>query len=199
MEFADLHYLRAPTDAGNSSRAAHSLGQNASTLSHRIARLENKLGLPLFERSYHGLRLTCPNLRLPTCLRVKSLGAPRAFLRRGSYIVCARILFSSYLIGGSWRRRPSLQRDSSRLVLQQEAAAVLTITVVNGDGSRSEHLYDSSSCSRLRNRKDRKIAANASSIRWPFPNRSCFNSALALLADAAAPGLLYSRDRSPTR
>jgi hypothetical protein len=46
MEIGDLRYLTASADAGNFSRAARMLGRNASTLSRRISRLENELGLP---------------------------------------------------------------------------------------------------------------------------------------------------------
>jgi DNA-binding transcriptional LysR family regulator len=58
MEIGDLRYLVASADAGNFARAAIMLSRNASTLSRRVGRLENELGLPLFERSHSGVRLT---------------------------------------------------------------------------------------------------------------------------------------------
>lgn len=58
MEIGDLRYLVASADAGNFARAANMLSRNASTLSRRVSRLENELGLPLFERSHSGVRLT---------------------------------------------------------------------------------------------------------------------------------------------
>jgi DNA-binding transcriptional LysR family regulator len=58
MDIQDLTYLAASADAGNLSRAARILGINTSTISRRIARLEEELGLALFERGNSGVRLT---------------------------------------------------------------------------------------------------------------------------------------------
>jgi DNA-binding transcriptional LysR family regulator len=58
MEIRDLIYLAAAARAGNFGRAAKSLGLETSTISRRIARLEDELGLPLFERGHTGVRLT---------------------------------------------------------------------------------------------------------------------------------------------
>ena len=58
MEVADLEYLAASADAQSFSRAAAVLGINASTVSRRIGRLEDELGLALFERSQRGIRPT---------------------------------------------------------------------------------------------------------------------------------------------
>jgi DNA-binding transcriptional LysR family regulator len=58
MEHRDLKYLSALTRAGSFARAARSLGINASTISRRIGRLEDELGLSLFERKRTGSRLT---------------------------------------------------------------------------------------------------------------------------------------------
>src|SRR5271154_3497066 len=58
MEIRDLEYLLASADAGNFGRAAKSLGLNTSTISRRIGRLEDELGLALFERGHAGGRLT---------------------------------------------------------------------------------------------------------------------------------------------
>jgi DNA-binding transcriptional LysR family regulator len=58
MEIRDLKYLAAAANAGNFGRAAKSLGVETSTISRRIARLEDELGLALFERSNTGVHLT---------------------------------------------------------------------------------------------------------------------------------------------
>jgi DNA-binding transcriptional LysR family regulator len=58
MEIRDLQYLLASADAGNFGRAAKSLGLNTSTISRRIGKLEDELGLALFERGHAGVRLT---------------------------------------------------------------------------------------------------------------------------------------------
>ena len=58
MEIRDLEYLVASASAGNFGRAAESLGINTSTISRRIGRLEDELGLALFERGHTGVRLT---------------------------------------------------------------------------------------------------------------------------------------------
>jgi len=58
MEIRDLEYLAASATAGNFARAAASVGMSTSTISRRVARLEDQLGLALFERGHSGVRLT---------------------------------------------------------------------------------------------------------------------------------------------
>jgi DNA-binding transcriptional LysR family regulator len=58
VDVRDLEYLVTSASAGNFGRAAESLGINTSTISRRIARLEDELGLALFERGHSGVRLT---------------------------------------------------------------------------------------------------------------------------------------------
>ena len=58
MELLELQYFIAVADAGNFTRAAMFLGNNASTISRRISRLEDELGLTVFERKRSGARLT---------------------------------------------------------------------------------------------------------------------------------------------
>jgi DNA-binding transcriptional LysR family regulator len=58
IEIRDLIYLEASAAAGNFTHAAKSLGINASTISRRVGRFEDKLGLALFERGHAGVRLT---------------------------------------------------------------------------------------------------------------------------------------------
>jgi DNA-binding transcriptional LysR family regulator len=58
IEIRDLAYLEASAAAGNFTRAAKSLGINTSTISRRVGRFEDQLGLALFERGHAGVRLT---------------------------------------------------------------------------------------------------------------------------------------------
>lgn len=58
MDIRDLEYLVASAIARNFAHAAESLGLNTSTISRRIGRLEDELGLALFERGHSGVRLT---------------------------------------------------------------------------------------------------------------------------------------------
>ena len=50
--------LAASAAAGNFTRAAKSLGIDTSTISRRVGRFEDELGLALFERGHGGVRLT---------------------------------------------------------------------------------------------------------------------------------------------
>jgi DNA-binding transcriptional LysR family regulator len=58
MKLRDLEYLIASAAAGSFTRAANSLGISTSTISRRIGRLEDELGLAVFERRHSGIRLT---------------------------------------------------------------------------------------------------------------------------------------------
>lgn len=58
MDMVDLRYLSVAAETGNLSRAAESLGIKPSTISRRIARLEDELGVTIFERGSFGIRLT---------------------------------------------------------------------------------------------------------------------------------------------
>ena len=58
MEIRDLVYLEASAAAGNFTHAARSLGISASTISRRIGRFEDELGLAVFNRGHSGVRLT---------------------------------------------------------------------------------------------------------------------------------------------
>ena len=58
MEIRDLEYLAASAAAGNFARAAEAAGISTSTISRHVARLEDELGLALFERGHSGVRLT---------------------------------------------------------------------------------------------------------------------------------------------
>ena len=58
MEIRDVTYFETSAAAGNFTRAAKSLGINSSTISRRVGRFEDELGLALFERGRGGVRLT---------------------------------------------------------------------------------------------------------------------------------------------
>src|SRR5262245_4517476 len=58
VEIRDLEFLAASARIGNFARAAESFGMSTSTISRRIGRLEDELGLALFERGHSGVRLT---------------------------------------------------------------------------------------------------------------------------------------------
>lgn len=58
MELRDFEFLIASAEAGNFGTAAQSLGLDTSTISRRIGRLEDELGLTLFERKRSGVQLT---------------------------------------------------------------------------------------------------------------------------------------------
>src|ERR1700744_4475938 len=58
MEVRDLMYIEASAAAANFTRAAKSLGINTSTISRRVSRIEDELGLALLERGAAGVRLT---------------------------------------------------------------------------------------------------------------------------------------------
>ena len=50
MDLVDLRYLSIAVETGSLSRAAQSLGVKPSTISRRITRLEDELGVTIFER-----------------------------------------------------------------------------------------------------------------------------------------------------
>lgn len=58
MELVDLRYLSVVVESGSLSNAAQSLGIKPSTISRRIIRLEDELGVTIFERGSFGYRLT---------------------------------------------------------------------------------------------------------------------------------------------
>ena len=62
MDLLDLEYLIALTECGHFGRAASQLGKSISTISRRIAKLEDQLGVPLFERTRSGTVPTAAGL-----------------------------------------------------------------------------------------------------------------------------------------
>lgn len=53
-----IEAFMAVVDAGNMRAAANAMSLTVSTISHRVQSLESQLGIPLFDRVGHGLRLT---------------------------------------------------------------------------------------------------------------------------------------------
>ena len=58
MEIHQLQYVVAVAEALNFTRAADKVNVSQSTLSHQIAKLEDELGLKLFERSSRSVQAT---------------------------------------------------------------------------------------------------------------------------------------------
>jgi DNA-binding transcriptional LysR family regulator len=58
VHFIQIHYFITAAEHLNYARAAGALGVNRSTLSRQVHRLEDGLGVSLFERHRHGIRLT---------------------------------------------------------------------------------------------------------------------------------------------
>jgi DNA-binding transcriptional LysR family regulator len=58
IDFEALRYLLVSAEVGTLSRAARTLGIETASLSRRVHRIEDELGLTLFERGHDGIRLT---------------------------------------------------------------------------------------------------------------------------------------------
>jgi DNA-binding transcriptional LysR family regulator len=82
MKLRDLEYLTAAAAEGNFSRAARLLGISTSTIGRRIGRLEDELGLALFERGPNGIRLTAGG-RAVLCYARRALAEIEGVKRAG--------------------------------------------------------------------------------------------------------------------
>jgi DNA-binding transcriptional LysR family regulator len=82
MELVDLRYLSIAVETGSFSSAAQSLGIKASTISRRIVRLEDELGVTILERGSFGIRLTAAGRDLLARVRF-ALEALDAIARAG--------------------------------------------------------------------------------------------------------------------
>jgi DNA-binding transcriptional LysR family regulator len=82
VELADLQFVAASADAGNFVAAAKSLGLYPSTVSRRVSRFEDELGLTLFERGQFGVRLTTGGRAVMVHIR-RALGDIEAVKRSG--------------------------------------------------------------------------------------------------------------------
>jgi DNA-binding transcriptional LysR family regulator len=58
IDFEALRYLLISSEVGKLGRAAEVLGIETASLSRRLARVEDELGLTIFERGHDGIRLT---------------------------------------------------------------------------------------------------------------------------------------------
>ena len=58
IDFESLRYLLVSSEIGKLGKAAEILGVETSTLSRRLAQVEDELGVTLFERGHFGIRLT---------------------------------------------------------------------------------------------------------------------------------------------
>ena len=74
MNLRTLEYVVALADLGHFSRAAERCNVSQPTLSLQIRSLENQLGLELFERSAHPVRLTTQGLQLIGLMRSTTHG-----------------------------------------------------------------------------------------------------------------------------
>ena len=57
IDFEALRYLLVSAEVGTLSRAADTPGIETASLSRRLHRIEDELGLTLFERGHDGIRL----------------------------------------------------------------------------------------------------------------------------------------------
>ena len=136
METRDLTYLVALASAGSFTRAADSLGLNTSTVSRRIGRLEDELGLALFERGSSGVHLTSggraviPHVKraLDELEAAKRAGAQSGSGEAGHIRLGVQLLPSGGPLVGllaAWRaRHPSVRLTISEMNDRDLAAAV---------------------------------------------------------------------------
>ncbi|MGE3742770.1 MAG: LysR family transcriptional regulator [Geminicoccaceae bacterium] len=82
MDLVDLRYLSVAVETGSFSHAAQSLGIKPSTISRRITRLEDELGVTLLERGSFGIRLTAAGRDVMVQVR-RSLDAIDNVIRSG--------------------------------------------------------------------------------------------------------------------
>lgn len=109
MDTKDLVTFATVARLGGMSRAARALNTVQSNVTQRVRRLEEALGVSLFERSRHGARLTAAGERLmPYAARVDALlaeatraarddGAPRGTLAIGALETTAALRLSPLL------------------------------------------------------------------------------------------------------
>jgi DNA-binding transcriptional LysR family regulator len=84
IDWNDLRYFLAVARDGSTSGAARALGVNQSTVSRRIAALEEELGLSLFEKSRYGYRLIERGNELKECA-LATEAAVAAFCRAAAF------------------------------------------------------------------------------------------------------------------
>ena len=82
MDLRDLRYLSITVETGSLLHAAQSLGIKSSTISRRITKLEDELGVTIFERGSFGMRLTPAGRDVMVQVR-RSLDAIENVIRSG--------------------------------------------------------------------------------------------------------------------
>lgn len=87
MRTAELRYFLASVEAGSFGKAASSLQLRVSTVSRAIARLEDQLGVALFERTSSGIELTTAGRVALRCVRrvLSETNALTETLKRNSF------------------------------------------------------------------------------------------------------------------
>jgi len=70
ITLTELRYVVAVADSGHFGRAAQECHVSQPTLSTQVKKLEDQLGVPLFERTGKGVRLTAAGERVVECARV---------------------------------------------------------------------------------------------------------------------------------
>ncbi len=84
MTLTELRYLVALSEAGHFRKAAEACNVSQPTLSIAIKKLEDELGIPLFERARHKVS--------PTPTGEQVVGQPRSVLQAASNQVCLAVL-----------------------------------------------------------------------------------------------------------
>ena len=76
IDFEALRYVLIAAGVGTFGEAAKTVGIKSASLSRRISRVEDELGLTLFERSHAGIRLrsACPRC-VPQCSSIANMAA----------------------------------------------------------------------------------------------------------------------------
>ena len=70
IKLRDLHILQAAADAGSMVKAASNLAITQPAVSHAVAEMEHVLGVPLLERTPHGVTPTVYGRVLLECSRI---------------------------------------------------------------------------------------------------------------------------------
>jgi len=82
MNLRDLDYICAVADTGHFGRAADLCHVSQPTLSGQIKKLEDYLGVPLFERARSGAKLTDIGRDIVSVARTQSSRASRQNLKK---------------------------------------------------------------------------------------------------------------------
>lgn len=139
MDSTLLRAFLETADAGSLSRAASQLGLSQPSLSTQIQRLEQQLGVPLFQRHGRGVTLTGAGQALYPRARqiLEELRAAEEAVRRegvgggGLLHVGAIPTIAPYVLPGALRRF-RLQHATTRVDLREDYSAVLARLLLDG-------------------------------------------------------------------